>query len=81
MAKVLDYSFAVSEFKLQSHKYVQFWTNSLGKGMNPLILYQLGVQLYHYSSSMISVGKHFGGRAASLGYKLLKGSIFYIKRI
>ena len=32
----------VSEFVLQSHYYVHFRTNTLGKGMNPLILPAMG---------------------------------------
>ena len=42
MVKVLDYGIVVSEFKLQSHYYIHFWTNTLGKGMNPLILPAMG---------------------------------------
>ena len=38
MAKVLDFGFEVSEFEPQLHYYVHFWTTTLGKGMNPLIL-------------------------------------------
>ena len=30
MAKVLDCGLEVSEFKLQLHAYVPFWTNTLG---------------------------------------------------
>ena len=37
MDKMLDYEFEASKFKLQSRYYVHFWTNTLGKGMNPLI--------------------------------------------
>ena len=37
MSKVQDCSLDVNEFKLQWHYYVHFWTNTLGKGMNPLI--------------------------------------------
>ena len=36
MAKVQDYGLEVNEFELQSHYYIQFQTNTLGKGMNPL---------------------------------------------
>ncbi len=36
-AKVLDCGQEVNEFELQSLYYVHFWTNILGKGMNPLI--------------------------------------------
>ena len=34
---MLDYHIIVSEFKFQSCYYIHFW-NTLGKGMNPLIL-------------------------------------------
>ena len=37
MAKVFDCNLKVSEFKFKSCCYVHFWTNSFGKGMNPLI--------------------------------------------
>ena len=37
MVKVLDCGLKVSKFKLQSHNYVHFHFNTLGKGMNPLI--------------------------------------------
>ena len=37
MVKVLDCGIVVSEFELQSHYYVHFRTNTIGKGMNPLI--------------------------------------------
>ena len=37
MAKVLDCGLKVSEFDLQSHYYVYFRINTLGKGMNPSI--------------------------------------------
>ena len=36
-ANVLDCDIGVSEFELQSHYYVHFRTNTLGKGMNLLI--------------------------------------------
>ena len=36
-AKVLDYNIAVREFDLQSCYYFNFWTNTLGKDMNPFI--------------------------------------------
>ena len=38
MAKVLAYSPEVSEFELQSRHYILFWTNTLGKCMNPLAM-------------------------------------------
>ena len=42
MVKVTDCRIVVSEFVLQSRYYVHFWTNRLGKGMNPLILPSMG---------------------------------------
>ena len=42
MVKVMDCRIVVSEFKLPSHYYVHFWSNTLGKGMNPLILPAIG---------------------------------------
>ena len=42
MIKVLDCGIVVSEFELQLHYYVHFRTNTLGKGMNPLILLAMG---------------------------------------
>ena len=38
MAEVLNCSFEVSRFKLQLCYYLNFRANTLGKGMNPLIL-------------------------------------------
>ena len=37
VADVLDYDIFVNEFELWSRYYVHFRTNTLGKGMNPLI--------------------------------------------
>ena len=37
MVKVLDCGLEVSELELQSYNYVQFQTNTIGKGMNFLI--------------------------------------------
>ena len=37
IAKVSKSDLQVREFKLLSHSYIHFWTNILGKGMNPLI--------------------------------------------
>ena len=34
---MLDYNIVVSEFELQLCYYIHFWTNTLGKGMNPFI--------------------------------------------
>ena len=42
MAKAMDCEIVVSEFELQSRYYVYFRTNTLGKGMNPLILPGMG---------------------------------------
>ena len=42
MVKALDCGIVVSEFELQSRHYVYFRTNTLGKGMNPLILPAMG---------------------------------------
>ena len=38
LIKAMNYGIIVSEFELQSRYYVHFRTNTLGKGMNPLIL-------------------------------------------
>ena len=38
MVKAMDCGIVVREFVLQSHYYVHFRANTLGKGMNPLIL-------------------------------------------
>ena len=42
MIKELDCGIVVSEFILQSHYYVHIRANTLGKGMNPLILPAMG---------------------------------------
>ena len=42
MVKAVDCGIVVSEFVLQSHYYIHFWANNLGKGMNPLILPAMG---------------------------------------
>ena len=42
IVKVLDCRIMVSEFELQSRYYVHFRTNTLGKGMNPVILLAMG---------------------------------------
>ena len=42
MVKAIDSGIVVSEFVLQSRYYVHFRTNTLGKGMNPLILRAMG---------------------------------------
>ena len=42
MIKAMDCEIVVSEFVLQSRYYVHFRPNTLGKGMNPLILPDMG---------------------------------------
>ena len=42
MVKAMDCGIVVSEFVFQSHYYVHFRVNTLGKGMNPLILPAMG---------------------------------------
>ena len=42
MVKAMDGGIVVSEFVLQSRYYVHFGANTLGKGMNPLILPAMG---------------------------------------
>ena len=42
MVKAMDYGIVVCEFELQSNYYVHFRANTLGKGMNPLILPAMG---------------------------------------
>ena len=42
MVKAMDCGILVREFVLQSHYYVHFRANTLGKGMNPLILPAMG---------------------------------------
>ena len=42
MVKALDCGIVVSDFVLQSRYYVHFRANTLGKGMNPLILPSMG---------------------------------------
>ena len=42
VANVLEGNFVVNEFELQSHYYVHFWYNTLGKGMKPLYLSSMG---------------------------------------
>ena len=52
MVKSLDFGIVETEFELQSRYYVHFQTNTLGKGVNPLILPAMG-QIVHYCSSRI----------------------------
>ena len=42
MVKAMDCRIVISEFELKSRYYVHFRTNTLGKGMNPLILPVMG---------------------------------------
>ena len=42
MVKAMNCGIVVSEFVLQSRYYVHFRANTLGKGMNPLILPAIG---------------------------------------
>ena len=35
MVKVLDCGIVVNEFELQLHYYINFWTDTLGKGNEP----------------------------------------------
>ena len=42
MVKAMDCGIVVNEFVLQSRYYVHFRANTLGKGMNPLILPAMG---------------------------------------
>ncbi len=42
MVKAMDCGIVVSEFEPQSGYYVHFRANTLGKGMNPLILLTIG---------------------------------------
>ena len=38
MVKAMECGIVVSEFEVTSRYYSNFWTNTIGKGMNPLIL-------------------------------------------
>ena len=42
MVKAMDCGIIGSEFVLQSRYYVHFQANTLGKGMNPLMLLAMG---------------------------------------
>ena len=42
MVKAMDFGIVVHEFVLQSRYHVHFRANTLGKGMNPLILPAMG---------------------------------------
>ena len=43
MVKAMDCGIVVREFDLQSRNYIHFRANTLGKGMNPLILPAMGL--------------------------------------
>ena len=45
MVKAMDCGIVVSEFELQSRYYIHFQTNTLGKGMNALILPTIGYKV------------------------------------
>ena len=42
MVKAIDCGIVITEFEFQSRRYIHFRTNTLGKGMNPLILPAMG---------------------------------------
>ena len=42
MVKAMDCEIVVSEFEFQSRYYVHFRANTIGNGMNPLILPVIG---------------------------------------
>ena len=42
MVKAMDFGIVVIEFVLQSRYYVYFRANTLGKGMDPLLLPAMG---------------------------------------
>ena len=42
MVKAMDCGIVVSDFIFQSRYYVHFRVNTLGKGMNPLIVLAMG---------------------------------------
>ena len=42
MVKAMVYEIVARDFELQSRYYVHFRANTLGKGMNPLILPAMG---------------------------------------
>ncbi len=44
MVKAMDCEIVARAFKLQSRYYVHFWANTIGKGMNPPLSYQLWVK-------------------------------------
>ena len=42
MVKAMDFGIVVCEFVLQSRNYIHFRANTLGKGMNPVLLPAIG---------------------------------------
>ena len=48
MVKAIDCGIVVSKFVLQSRYYVHFRPNTVGKGMNPLILPVMGYHHHHH---------------------------------
>ena len=42
MVKAMDSRIVVSKFELQLRYYIHFQTNTLGKGMNPLVFPAMG---------------------------------------
>ena len=42
MVKELDFEIVLRKFELQPRSYVHFRTNTIGKGMKPLILLSMG---------------------------------------
>ena len=42
MVKAMDCGITEKEFELYLHYYIPFWTNTLGKGMNPIFLPPMG---------------------------------------
>ena len=57
MVKAMDCGIVVREFVLQSRYYVHFRANTLGKGMNPLILPAIGqiVPLLFFSKNSFGI--------------------------
>ena len=84
MAKLLDYDIVVNELEMQSLYYVHFQTNTLGKGMNPLIppimswivllqpFYKDGFDVKYLTKIGISLNKEIRWfKKFHLGYKIL----------
>ena len=57
MVKAMDCGIVEREFVLQSRYYVHFRANTLGKGMNPLILLAMGyiVQLLFFLENNLGI--------------------------